>query len=133
MNLFDTKMSAIADETRRLTSTKGSLSLDDIVNKLSKVELEGGGGIDTSDATASAEEILKGETAYGPEGKITGTFTIEDELTEQDDLISQIAVALKGKMTGGVDIDAELATQDDLITQIQTTLNHKLTEYQRRF
>ena len=43
---------------------------------------------DMSDATVTADKIFAGETAYTSEGKITGTFTIENELTEQNDLIS---------------------------------------------
>jgi hypothetical protein len=57
----------------------------------------GSGGIDTSDATATADEIFAGETAYTTEGKVTGTFTIEEELTEQNDLISQITTLVQSK------------------------------------
>lgn len=53
--------------------------------------------ITTSDATAVADEILKGETAYVNGSKVTGTFTIDQELTTQDDLIAQIQTALQNK------------------------------------
>ena len=62
---------------------------------------EAGGGTDTSDATATADEIFAGETAYTADGKVTGTFTIDDELTTQDNLIEQIQTVLQGKAAGG--------------------------------
>jgi hypothetical protein len=55
------------------------------------------GGADTSDATATTDEIFAGETAYTADGKVTGTFTIEEELTEQNDLISQIVALVATK------------------------------------
>ena len=60
------------------------------------------GGVDASDATASADEIFADETAYTADGKITGTFTIDSELEEQGDLISQIAAMLEEKAGGGI-------------------------------
>ena len=53
--------------------------------------------ITTTDATASADEIMSGETAYVNGSKVTGTFTIDNELTAQDNLISQIQTALQNK------------------------------------
>lgn len=58
---------------------------------------EAGGGTDTSDATATTDEIFAGETAYTVDGKVTGTFTIEEELTEQNNLISQITTLVATK------------------------------------
>lgn len=79
---------------------------------------EAGGGTDTSDATVTSDEIFAGETAYGAEGKITGTFTIQNELTEQNDLISQIAtlVATKANPQGGTDTSDATATAGDILS-----------------
>lgn len=67
--------------------------------RFEKIEIEA--GIDTSDATAEASEIFYGETAYANGEKITGNFTINDEVADQISLISQIKSALEGKATGG--------------------------------
>lgn len=54
--------------------------------------------IDISDSTVTADNLEEGKTAYGANGeKITGTYTIEEELTTQDSLIAQIQTALQGK------------------------------------
>ena len=78
--------------------TNNTNELQEVINLLQdKIA----GGSDTSDATATADEIFAGETAYNAEGKVTGTFTIENELTAQDGLITQIAAALQNKAAGG--------------------------------
>lgn len=59
------------------------------------------GGMDTSDATATADKIFENEIAYNNDGKVVGTFTIKEELTTQEQLVEQIKLALIGKMVGG--------------------------------
>jgi hypothetical protein len=113
---------AIANAIRNKAETTKELTLNEMITAINGI----GVGIDTSDATAEASEILNGETAYVNGKKITGTFTIDNELTTQDDLINQITVSLKNKATGNVNIDEELSIQDDLIAQIQIALNNKI-------
>lgn len=70
-------------------------------------EGDSSGGIDTSDATATAAEIFKNKTAYVDGEKVTGTFTIEEEVTTQTSLISQIDSALAGKAAAGGSINPD--------------------------
>lgn len=80
--------------------------LELLLAKVNALPEAGSGGTDTSDATATADKIFEGETAYGANGKVTGTFTIENELSAQEDLISQIStlVAQKASPSGGVEL-----------------------------
>ncbi len=92
----NSKMTALADAIRDKTGRTDTLTLDEMVTAIDGIEV-GSGGTDTSDATATADEIFAGETAYTANGKVTGTFTIENELTEQNDLISQISTLVQSK------------------------------------
>lgn len=96
---------------------QNTASLQEILNTINN--LPEAGGADTSDATASADEIFYGETAYSANGKITGTFTIQNELTEQGQLITQISQLLATKATpsgGGIDTSDATATESDIYT-----------------
>jgi hypothetical protein len=64
--------------------------------------------ITTSDATAIASDIMSGKTAYINGEKVTGTFSIDAEITaqeekiaEQDAIIANLMTALEGKAAGG--------------------------------
>lgn len=56
--------------------------------------------LDTSDATATSEEIFKDKTAYVDGEKVVGAFTIDEELTDQNELLNTIKEALKTKLSG---------------------------------
>lgn len=80
----------IADAIRSKTGSTEDIKAKDMASTIETIST----GTDTSDATATADEIFAGETAYTADGKVIGTFTIENELTEQDNLIAQIQSAV---------------------------------------
>lgn len=90
-------LTSIANAIRSKTNKTDKLYPNEMAAEIISIE----GGIDTSDATATADEIFSGETAYVNGSKVTGNFTINNELSTQTDLISQIQSALEGKAAGG--------------------------------
>ena len=99
-------MSKLSNNTTKLQNV-----LDTLANKAS-----GSGGTDTSDATATADEIFAGETAYTADGKVTGTFTINEEVAEQESLIQNIKTALEGKASATVNLQNKTITSNGTYT-----------------
>ena len=57
---------------------------------------------DLTGDTITPDKMFAGTTGHGADGEpMEGTFTIDTELTEQEDLIEQIKAALSGKTAGG--------------------------------
>lgn len=74
--------------------------------------------LDLTSDTVAADKLLSGATAHGKDGEVvTGTFTIDNELTTQDNLIAQIQTALEGKAAGGgIDTSDATASAGDILS-----------------
>ena len=110
----ETTLTGIADNVRRLIGSEDIINFGEIETIMEGIEV-GGGGIDTGDATAVANEIFKDKTAYVDGEKITGTFTIDSELNSQDNLLTQIEAAIENKAAGGIDTSDATATSADIV------------------
>lgn len=110
---------AIANAVRGKTGITTQMTLGEIATGINNMSV----GVDLPELSnpAVASDILSGKEAIdGVGSKITGTFTIEEELTEQNDLISQIAtlVATKANPQGGVTLPTltNPATASDILS-----------------
>jgi hypothetical protein len=110
---------AIADAVRDKTDVTDGLTLGEIASSISSIDTC---DLPTLTDSAAAGDIASGKEAIDGSGnKITGTFTIDNELTIQDNLISQIQTALQGKTASGaipdeyVDVSSATALESDVM------------------
>lgn len=96
----------VADAIREKKGTELPIPAADFDTEIRSITT----GSDTSDATATADDILIGKTAYIAEGKVEGTMPNNGELNYPVSIIEQTIPA--GYTSGGI-IDASPMTQSD--------------------
>ena len=94
----------IANAIRDKIGNTKKITIGEMVGAINSIQING--GIDTSDATASAENILLGETAYVNGVKVTGTIPSKDAATITPNNNSQVAISAGTYASGDITVGA---------------------------
>ena len=100
---LDGDLTVLADAIRERAGSEGKMAFPHGIAQTVKSIPTGGVELPTLENPVTEAEVFLGKEYIDGNGQMaTGSFTIDDELMEQDSLISQITTALRNKAAGSL-------------------------------
>lgn len=112
MSTQGNKLTAIADAIREKDGTTAPIVADDFPDRIRAIET----GVDTSDATATADDILLDKTAYVDGEKVTGTIPTVEQATPSISVASTGLITASATQAGGFVPSGSKSTTEQLPT-----------------